>query len=541
MTIYGFNPLGGEDCLVYLELDIRRGLPVIDMVGMPGMAVREARERIRAAACFCQLALPVGRVLINIAPSAVPKGGASLDLALAMGVLSAGLPCLENDSRKVLIMGELGLAGKVHSSEGVLHALIEAKRQGIEYCIVPRSNAIELSAMPLDYTVMVDTLAEAFEAIKQMLVGQTLPSTKLELSKQAQAACLEPSQLVRSPSSILSFSVLDQDPILKLGVLAAAAGAHNTLFFGPPGVGKSMLMETVGHLLPALDPDEVLEVNRIYSRAGKLNAQRGLIRTSPCRKPHHTSSTEALVGGGKPPRPGEISLAHRGALILDEAAEYSRGSLQSLREPLELGRISVGRVDNPSEYPACFQLLMAINCCPCGSLGSLKGTCACSVQEVKRYWARLGGALIDRIDLRLSVGMPDFGLSRLGMTRQQIADLSKHYPLPTSFFELSQKVETARERQRRRKSAGAELYLRNQDLKGLQVETIARVSESAVPQLEALNRCMAGNRRALHGVLRVARTLADLNGSQDLSSTDILMADALRAGISPAAGIEIHA
>ena len=378
--VYCFSPYGLWGTLVRVEIDVRPGLPGTDLSGLPGGEVREARDRVRVAIRNSGFDYSKQRVLVNLAPADVPKVGGGFDLAIAVAVLNAtGQVRLSDD---VLIMGELALDGSVRPARAVLAAAVAAHAAGIRAAIVHRSSASELTSIELNAVYGVERLRDCLH------LTPVVPTTGAERR--------EPD--TREP---ISFDDIIGQPVVKRACAVAAAGRHNLLLMGPPGTGKTMSARRLVTLLPDLSAAESVRVARIYSNSGLTRPGGLLSRRPPLRAPHHSASVEGLVGGGRRAGAGELSLAHGGVLLLDEATEFKPRALQALREPLETYSIAVSRVGLYQRYPADVQVVMTANMCPCGYMGLEDGRCICGMQDVARYWRKIGGPLLDRIEIRV--------------------------------------------------------------------------------------------------------------------------------------------
>ena len=380
MAIYSFSPFGYEGALVSVEVDLRRGIPATDIVGLADGSVKEARERVQAAIRNSGLEYPSERVLISLSPADLRKEGAGFDLPIALGVLQ------KNFTENVLVIGELDLSGGIRPVCGVHAACSTALASGIQYAIVPMKSLSEALATGIN-AIGCDTLYDAYK----------LPDD-LSTQKVANVNSYDETITFRQPAE-LKVKMTEKE---MLALVVGASGRFNMMFFGSPGCGKTILMQYMQYLQPSLSANEVQSVKRIYSLAG-LGIKDETKVYPPFRIPHQTASIEGICGGGPNCRPGEITLAHNGILFLDEAAEFRSSVLQMLRVPLENKTISLSRAGRTTVYPANFQLLLALNPCPCGNYGSSQKICLCSAKSVDLYWKKLGGPLLDRVPIRLHI------------------------------------------------------------------------------------------------------------------------------------------
>ncbi|MCR5725671.1 MAG: YifB family Mg chelatase-like AAA ATPase, partial [Treponema sp.] len=412
MQIVSFSSFGYEGALVTVEVDLRRGIPAVDVVGLADGAVKESRERMRSAIRNSGFEFPMERVLISLSPADVKKEGAGFDLALALSVLHAARSRGSGGAKEeqgfpdaVLVMGELELSGAIRGVKGVHAAVSTAAQAGISYCIVSSANGSEAREVRGMKVCAAENLAQAYEALSkpELFTDRAADSSDfLPDGAQTIEGVLFPKEV---PGE--DFSDVSSQPQLIRALQVAAAGSHNLLAFGPPGCGKTLSLQRFGQLLPLLTPEEAYSVTRIHSLAGLLQPNQPLMRVPPFRQPHQTASIEGICGGGTGCRPGEISLAHNGVLFLDEAAEFRSAVLQMLRVPLETGSITLSRAGRSTVYPARFQLLMATNPCPCGNYGVSGKICLCSARAVEQYWRKFSGPLLDRIEIRIPVSSPD--------------------------------------------------------------------------------------------------------------------------------------
>jgi magnesium chelatase family protein len=477
-TLLSRTPQGLEAPLVRVEVDVGSGLPAFSVVGLLETAVKESKDRVRAALANCGYEFPAGRVTVNLAPADLPKEGGRFDLAIAIGILAAAelLPAAPFDG--VELYGELSLGGDVHATRGILPSALQAGRAG-HAMIVPCVNASEAALARNARVLMARHLREVCD---HAAGRKALPS-------QAHVAWHG-----GAPASLPDLADVRGQAGARRALEIAAAGGHSLLMIGPPGSGKSMLAQRLPGLLPPLDDDEAIEIASIrsLSRHG-LDFERW--RQRPFRAPHHTASAVAIVGGGAKPRPGEISLAHHGVLFLDELPEFRRDVLEVLREPIETGHVMVARASNHAEFPARFQLIAAMNPCPCGYFGDPRGRCRCPAERINAYRGRLSGPLLDRIDLHVEVG------------RVALEEIEQGAADPEDTATVAARVGAARHTQLRRQRV---LNSR------LDAPTLARTCSLQPEAQRLLGRAMRElglSARAYHRVLRVARTIADLASS----------------------------
>ena len=503
---FGAGVIGLNGVIFSIEVDISNGLPGMEIVGLPDTAVRESKERVRAAIRNAGYEVPCRRITINLAPADQKKDGSGLDLPIAIGILVASGQLSAAGLAECVLIGELSLDAKLRGANGVLPMAIMCRQAGIRQLILPQENAAEAKVVDTVEIVAADSLQTTIA----VLAGQPRELAQIAAVKTAGPV----------GAAVLSsddFRDVQGQRAAKRALEIAAAGGHNLLMTGSPGAGKTMLARRISSILPPMTKDEALEVSKIYSVAGLLGPMKGLIEQRPFRAPHHTVSAAAMAGGGRIPRPGEVTLAHNGVLFLDELTEFPRQVLEVLRQPIEDGQVTVARVNSTYTYPSRFMLVLAMNPCPCGYLGDQLRECSCSPAEIKRYLRRISGPLMDRIDLHINVPR----LRYEEMAGEQQAESS---------YTIAPRVAAARTRQAER--LGASRVFCNAQMNHRQLKEQCKLSREAQELLRQAFEKMKLNARSYDRIIKVAQTIADLAGQQIIAYEHIAEAVQLRIAVA---------
>ena len=497
-TVISGALLGIDSTLIRVETDISSGLPGLDMVGYLGSEVREAGKRVRVAMRNCGFPIPVSRITVSFAPADLPKRGVVADLPVAIGILICMQVLHQSDLEDILVAGELGLDGEVRSIRGILPLVRQAKQEGIHTCIIPAENLNEGAVIQGIRVVGVQTLSQAVAYLSTPPAGRDrlLPPGHVDLEALFRKGQEE---------ITVDFSDIHGQETAKRVLEIAAAGFHNTLLSGPPGSGKSMLARRMPGILPPLTQEESMEVTSIYSVAGRLPPGRALITERPFLAPHHTITRQALVGGGTIPQPGIISLAHRSVLFLDELPEFGREIIDLLRQPLEDHQVTISRSSGSVTYPSRFLLLAAMNNCPCGFYPD-RARCRCTERQIVEYRNRISHPIMDRIDIRIEVRPVEIG-DLLGEAAGETSETVRG------------RIEEARARQVHR--FREESFCYNSGIPQRRMKEYIHLGDQETELLKQVYQQGGLSARGYFKVLRLARTIADLAGQEEIRKEDL--------------------
>jgi magnesium chelatase family protein len=481
--------------VVEVESDLSRGLPVFNIVGLPDTAIRESKERVRTAIKNSGYEFPLSRITINLAPASIKKEGSQMDLAIAVSILVADTIILNKLQSEIVFLGELSLDGKVNAIEGALPMVISMREANISKCIVPYDNREECSVVSDMDIIPVRNLNEVIDYLNGKSIIDPFKNENTNFTDN-------------QVDYNIDFSDIKGQEGLKRALEVAAAGNHNMLILGPPGSGKTMAARRLPTILPKLSFEEAIEVTKIYSISGLLNTK-ALIEERPFRSPHHTSSNIALIGGGRIPRPGEVSLAHNGVLFLDELPEFQKNVLEVLRQPIEDGIVHISRVNATISYPAKFMFIASMNPCPCGYYGDPLHECTCSQGSIDRYLSKISNPLLDRIDIHIEV-------------------------LPVEYKDLNNDIKTEsssaiRERVKKARDIQYERYKKdkifnNSQIYNKDIKKYCRLTPSSENIMKQAFVKYKFSGRAYNKVLKVARTIADLDSKEVIEEKHILEA-----------------
>ncbi|MBQ0099790.1 MAG: YifB family Mg chelatase-like AAA ATPase [Firmicutes bacterium] len=491
--------VGLKGVAVNVEVDVNNGLPALDIVGLPDTAVKESKERIRSAIKNSGREIPTRKITVNLAPADVKKEGSNLDLAISVGILKATSQLIA-DFNEYVLLGELSLDGSLRRINGILPALISAREEGYKKFIIPSSNSIEASFIKGIEVYPANTLKEVIDHFSGLQEIKVLENKEYVAQNN-------------SSTYDVDISLVKGQKVAKRALEVAVSGGHNVLFVGAPGTGKSMLAKCIPTIMPDMTEEEALETTKIHSVAGLLDDKEGIVRNRPFRSPHHTATTVSLTGGGIHLRPGEISLAHNGVLFLDEMPEYNRSTLESLRQPLEDGVITVSRATGNATFPANFILCGSMNPCPCGNYGSKDKECTCTPSQILKYKSKISGPLLDRIDIQVQVD---------GVTYTELLGEEKN----ETSFEVRSRVNRTRLIQKNRFKG--EKILVNADMGERLIKKFCPLSKECEELLKNAYDNLKLSPRARSRIIKVARTIADMALCDDIRPEHILEAISYR-------------
>lgn len=487
-----FALTGIEALPVTVEADLTQGLPAFDIVGLPDAAIKEAKERVRAALRNSSFSLPPQKIIVNLAPADIKKEGSGFDLAIAMALLVADGKITQDSLNDFAFFGELSLAGEIKKINGILSLAIASAQNGIKSIIVPKENAVEASLAEGITVYGAENLYEVY----QFLSGKV----KIE------PTITDTGTLIKNNLSYdVDFSDVKGQPLLKRAMEIAAAGGHNVIIMGSPGSGKSMLAKRIHTILPDMNINEAIETTRIYSAAGMLTQDTPVIAVRPFRAPHHNISTAGLIGGGSDSKPGEVSLAHNGVLFLDEFLEFAPKSMEGMRQPIEDGKVTISRAASSNTYPCKMMLVLAANPCPCGYHGDKRRRCTCSQTAINKYLSKLSGPLLDRIDIQVEASSLSF--DTLSEAKGE------------SSSDIKERVTRARLIQKERYKSDTFL---NSDLKTEDdFKKYCPLDEDCRNLLENAFKVLGLSMRGYNSLMTVTRTIADLEGAEKINITHL--------------------
>lgn len=476
--------IGIDGYIVEVEVDMQSGLPAFNMVGLPDVVVKESKERVRSAIKNSGIEFPIHKLVVNFAPADIKKEGPHLDLAIAIGILICNGDVDYQDIRDSIFIGELSLNGEIRPVKGILPMVIEAKKKNFKRIFIPSENKNEVYFIDGIEIYPICTLLELIDFFNNKLILEKILNEEIKIPERI--------------TYDVDFSEVKGQRLAKRAIEVAASGGHNIIMIGPPGGGKTMIAQRIPTILPFLNYQQAIEVTKIYSISGLLKDESRVIFSPPFRSPHSNASTASIIGGGSNPLPGEISLAHNGVLFLDEIPEYRRDTLESLRQPMEDGHVYISRVKGKYKYPSKFILVASMNPCPCGYYGYQLKECRCSENQIRNYLNRISGPLLDRIDIHINIEPIQFNEIHSKANEESSENIRK-------------RVEKARIIQMKRFKN--ESITCNAQMKAKHIKKYCTLDEKGNILLEAAFKSMALSTRAYNKILKISRTIADMENS----------------------------